>query len=223
MLPVNTNAWRVFRRPLKTVPKMENIEIEVKFHLEDPGAIRAAIIDLGAISLGRAFETNHILDNRGQPLFQNRSLLRLRQAERAWLTFKAPPFAPDSKFKIRRELEVQVSDFTTTRKIMEALGFATVRVYEKWRETFTLGDTHFCMDELPYGDFLEIEGTEKNILAFSKKLGFAWEQRSLLNYHELFELVKAEQRLSFTDITFSNFEGLSVDMRTFRSRFEAGT
>ncbi len=223
MLPVNTNERRVFRCPLKTVPKMENIEIEVKFHLEDPGATRAAIIDLGAISLGRAFETNLILDNRGLALFQNRSLLRLRQADRAWLTFKAPPSAPDSEFKIRRELEVQVSDFTTTRKILEELGFATVRVYEKWRETFKLGGTHFCMDDLPYGEFLEIEGTEKNILALSKKLGFAWEQRSILNYHELFELVKAEQLISFTDITFTNFEGLSVDMRKFKSRFEAGT
>ncbi len=201
---------------------MENIEIEIKFHLENPGATRAAIIDLGAISLGRAFETNHILDNRGLALFQNRSLLRLRQADRAWLTFKSPPSAPDSEFKIQRELEVQISDFTTTRKILEALGFTTVRVYEKWRETFKLEDTHFCMDELPYGEFLEIEGTEKNIPALSERLGFAWEKRSILNYHELFELVKAELLLPFKDITFSNFEGISVDMRAFRSRFEAG-
>ena len=204
------------------IVKMENIEIEIKFHLEDPGTTRAAIVALGAISLGRFFETNHILDNRGRTHFQNRSLLRLRQADRACLTFKTPPLAPDREFKIREELEVEVADFATTLKIMQKLGFATVRIYEKWRETLKLGDTHFCIDALPYGDFLEIEGTADNIPPLSEKLGFAWEQRSLLNYHELFELVKTEHLLPFADITFSNFEGISVDMRKLRSRFEAG-
>ena len=201
---------------------MENLEIEIKFHLENPGATRTAIMALGAISLGRFFETNHILDNRGQTFFHNNSLLRLRQADRACLTFKAPPSAPDREFKIREELEVEVADFATARKIMQKLGFATVRIYEKWRETLKLGDTHFCIDTLPYGDFLEIEGTADNIPPLSEKLGFAWEQRSLLNYHELFELVKTEHLLPFADITFSNFEGISVDMRKLRSRFEAG-
>lgn len=203
--------------------KMENIEIEIKFHLEDPEATRAAIVALGAISLGRFFETNHILDNRGRTHFQNRSLLRLRQADRACLTFKAPPLTPDREFKIREELEVEVADFATTRKIMQKLGFATVRIYEKWRETLKLDNTHFCIDALPYGNFLEIEGTADNIPALSEKLGFAWKRRSLLNYHELFELVKAKHLLPFADITFSNFEGISVDMRKLRSRFEAGT
>jgi len=86
-----------------------------------------------------------------------------------------------------------------------------------------VGRTHFCIDALPYGNFLEIEGTAENIPVLSDKLGFAWKRRSLLNYHELFELVKTEHRLPFTDITFSNFEGISVDMRKLRSRFEVGT
>ncbi len=207
----------------KVIVKMENIEIEIKFHLEDPGATRAAIVALGAISLGRFFETNHILDDRELTLFQNRSLLRLRQADRACLTFKSPPAAPDREFKIREELEVEVADFATTRKIMKKLGFTTVRIYEKWRETFELGNTHLCIDALPYGDFLEIEGTAENIPSLSEKLGFTWEQRSLLNYHELFELVKTEHLLPFADITFFNFEGISVDMRKLKSRFEAGS
>jgi adenylate cyclase class 2 len=201
---------------------MENIEIEIKFHLEHPEATRKAIVALGAISLGRFFETNHILDNRAKTLFQNRSLLRLRQADRACLTFKSPPSAPDREFKIRPELEVQVADFNTTRQILKKLGFTTVRIYEKWRETFELADTHFCIDALPFGDFLEIEGTAESIPALSEKLGFTWERRSLLNYHELFELVKAEYRLPFGEITFSNFEGLSVDMHKLSGRFEAG-
>jgi len=201
---------------------MENLEIEIKFHLENPGLTRSAITDLGGVSQGRVFESNHILDNREAVLLRNHALLRLRQDDQACLTFKSPPPSPDSQFKIRREIEVGVSDFTTTRKILEALGFTTVRIYEKRREMFELGAAHLCLDTLPYGDFLEIEGAPQNIVDLSAKLGLPWEQRSVLNYHELFELVKTDLGLTFTDITFSNFEGLAVDMRRLKDRFEAG-
>jgi hypothetical protein len=56
----------------------------------------------------------------------------------------------------------------------------------------------------------------------SGKLGFAWSQRIVLNYHELFELVKADLQLTFSDITFANFEGLSVDILQLSDQFEAG-
>ena len=201
---------------------MEILEVEVKFHLENPAATRRALCDLGAISLGRVFEVNHILDRPEQPLFQSGALLRLRQDKRAWLTFKSPPAVPDRQFKIRRELEVAVSDFDTTRQMLAELGFTTVRVYEKWRETFEVDHTHLCLDSLPYGDFLEIEGPEQKILALSAALGFAWDRRCVMNYHELFELVKQAQRLDFTDITFANFRGVKVDMGALGDQFEAG-
>ncbi len=115
-----------------------------------------------------------------------------------------------------------MDDFTTTQQILEKIGFKTVRIYEKYRETFKYHDTYLCLDTLPYGDFLEIEGHRKDIVDLSAKLGLEWSRRSLLNYHELFELAKAEHRLTFSDITFTNFEGLSVDMLKLKSRFEAG-
>lgn len=202
---------------------MSNLEIEIKFHLENPGEIRASLISLGATPLGRFFETNHILDDCGQTLFVKNSLLRLRQADNTLLTFKSPAPAPDRGFKIQHELEVRVADFATMQQILEKLGFTTVRIYEKWRETFELGNIHLCLDTLPYGSFLEIEGSKADIPDLSGKLGFAWPQRSVLNYHELFELVKTDLQLTFSDITFLNFEGISVDMRKLRNQFEAGS
>ena len=201
---------------------MDSLEIEVKFLLENPAAARTDIIDLGARSRGRVFESNHILDKPGQALFRKGALLRLRQADRTWLTYKEPPKTPDREFKVRREIEVEVSDFTETRQILTQLGFATMRIYEKWRETFTLADTHLCLDTLPYGNFLELEGRAESIRGLARKLGFAWKHRSVLNYHELFELVKEAYRLDFSDITFANFEGLEVDLTSLKSRFESG-
>ena len=201
---------------------MSTLEIEIKFYLENPEAARKAILNLGATSSGRLFETNHILDDPEQTLFKKNSLLRLRQDTRALLTYKSPAPVPDSRFKINREFEAQVEDFTTMQQILEKIGFRTVRIYEKWRETFELRDTHLCLDTLPYGNFLEIEGSKKEAINLSKKLGFIWSRRSVLNYQELFELVKADLDLTFSDITFSNFEGISVDMLKLSSRFESG-
>lgn len=201
---------------------MENLEIEVKFFLEDPAAVRTAILGLGARSRGRVFESNHILDQPGLTLFRKGALLCLRQADGALLTFRSPPETPDREFKVRREIEVQVSDFTDTRQIMAALGYTTMRIYEKWRETFILDGTHLCLDTLPYGYFLEIEGRTENIRDLSKKMGFAWEHRSVLTYHELFELVKEAYQLDFSDITFANFEGLALDLARLKTRFESG-
>ena len=122
------------------------------------------------------------------------------------MTFKAPPAAPDREFKIREELEVEVADFNTTRKIMEKLGLTTVRIYEKWRETFALGDTKLLVDTMPYGPFLEIEGAKSAIRKVSDQLGLTWEERILLNYVEIFEVIRREENLPFYDITFDHFQ-----------------
>lgn len=53
-------------------------------------------------------------------------------------------------------------------------------------------------------------------------MGFAWEHRSVLTYHELFELVKEAYQLDFSDITFANFEGLALDLARLKTRFESG-
>ncbi len=43
------------------------------------------------------------------------------------------------------------------------MGFMPALVYEKRRETWTLGKTEIVIDELPFGLFMEIEGDESGI------------------------------------------------------------
>ncbi len=47
--------------------------------------------------------------------------------------------------------------------ILARLGFFPALVYEKRRETWTLGKTEIVIDELPFGLFMEIEGAEQDI------------------------------------------------------------
>jgi adenylate cyclase class 2 len=189
------------------------IEVEVKFLLPDVEDMRRRIADTGAIKRGRVFETNVRFDDDKDSLAIKSSLLRLRQDDRATLTYKTKPPTHDLQFKVHNEYEVIVSDFDMMGSILEKLGFIRRQIYEKWRETFILNATHLCIDSMPYGDFIEIEGTKTAIIAATSRLGLVWDHRILLNYLEMFNIIKKHFRLSFNDVTFDNFASVPHDFR----------
>ncbi len=201
---------------------MDNLEIEVKFFLEDIETIRERLIQSGADSNGRNFERNICFDNEDDGLFLSDSLLRLRKDDRATLTYKAIPDAGDPEFKVLKELEVEVSDFETMLNILCALGFHQSQSYEKYRETFTIGDAKLCLDQMPFGNFLEIEGGKDEIRNLAQQIGMQWSRRILGNYRFLFDIIKQRLLLSFSDITFDNFSTVKLDIETFLPVFEEG-
>jgi adenylate cyclase class 2 len=191
---------------------MENLETEVKFYLPEVNPIRRRIIELGGDFKGRAFETNLRFEDADNRLIQEKSLLRLRKDIKTTLTFKSEPSFKDDQFKTLREVEVEVSDFAAMKQILESLGFHKEQVYEKWRETFTLQDTHLCLDTMPYGDFLEIEGPKKSIKELASRIGLKWHKRILLNYLAIFDIIGKHLNLGFSDVTFENFKDIRFDL-----------
>ncbi len=192
------------------------LEIEVKFFLSNPESLRRKILgripSMGGRSGGRVFERNVRYEDEGENLFRQRSLLRLRQDRRVRLTFKRDTGDASGqdrrRFKIFEELEVEVSDFSTMAGILEALGYRPVQVYEKWRETFEMERSQICMDTMPFGEFIEIEGERDAIPELAEQLGLDWERRILDNYLRIFARLKDAVPLPFNDITFDNFKRL---------------
>ena len=199
---------------------MEHLEIEVKFYLSDMDAIRDRILELGAVSMGRIFETNLRFDDADNRLIEKKSLLRLRRDTKTILTFKSEPPFKNDQFKILKELEVEVSDFATMKDILESLGFREEQVYEKWRETFRLNTANLCLDTMPYGDFLEIEGQMEDIKKLASQIGLKWKKRILLNYLAIFDVIKQKSNLPFYDVTFSNFINISFDLAEYLDLLE---
>ena len=200
---------------------MESLEIEVKFFLFDLDAVRDRILELGAYSAGRLFETNIRFEDRANSLLEKKALLRLRKDRRAKLTYKCKPAVSDVDYKIFNELEVEVSDFTKMRQILESLGYHKDQIYEKWRESYTLKGTDCCIDVMPFGNFLEIEGNKKEIKDVAAEIGMQWERRILLNYLEMFEILRSKLNLPFTDITFDNFRDVGLDLKAFLPLMES--
>jgi adenylate cyclase class 2 len=201
---------------------MKQLEIEVKFYLGDIESIQRRILALGAESKGRVFESNVRYEDENNSLIRKKSLLRLRRDAKTTLTFKSSPPVASTQFKVFNELEVVVSDFETMNQILQKLGFHPEQIYEKWRETLILDQTWFYLDTMPYGTFLEIEGSEKDIRAYAASLGLNWHKRILLNYLEIFEIMRKKQNLKFKDLTFKNFENVRVDAATFLDQLQAG-
>lgn len=115
--------------------------------------------------------------------------------QRVLVTFKRPPEDNDpsslgsvpghtsgritGRYKIREELELEVSDAGVLTKIFEGLGMAGWFRYEKYRTTYALGKAHAWakgllieLDETPVGIFLELEGPVEAIDRAAEELGF---------------------------------------------------
>ena len=113
---------------------------------------------------------------------------------------------------IRPEIEITVDNFEAAHNFLEALGYIPVATYEKYRSTYELGELHIMLDELPYGDFVEIEGTEVAALQkASAELGLDFSAAIPLNYLIIFERFCQNRELDPSQLTFSALNGLKVE------------
>ena len=202
---------------------MEKLEFEVKFYLSSIQAVHPKITKLGARSRGRFFERNLRFEDKNKTLKGQKYLLRLRRDQKTTLTFKSRPPEDSDQFKVLRELEVEVSDFAVMNDILKALGFHCEQIYEKWRETLIIADTQFCLDAMPYGNFIEIEGPKEDIKQYAQRLGLQWDRRILINYLEVFNIIRKKLNLKFTDLTFDNFKDVEVNIAKYLDLMEVGS
>lgn len=186
-------------------------EIEVKFPLRDLPSLAGRLEALGARLIApRVHEMNLRFDTPDRVLTAARRVLRLRQDNHAYITYKGPA-APGGEVSDRQEIEVQVSDFTAAQHLLEALGYEVSVMYEKYRTTYALSDLIVTLDEMPFGSFAEIEGPDAaSIRAAASALRLDWEARSTASYLGLFNTLCAERGLSARHLTFAEFEGIQV-------------
>ncbi|HYX27965.1 MAG TPA: class IV adenylate cyclase [Pyrinomonadaceae bacterium] len=99
------------------------------------------------------------------------SALRLRRVNgRALLTFKQRR-PSKSAIKYQEEHEVAVADADAMAAIIDRLNFRPGVIYEKRRTRWQVGKAKVVIDELPFGLFMEIEASVKEIKRVEKLLG----------------------------------------------------
>lgn len=162
------------------------IETEIKLRLPNLEGLQAHLEALG-FRLITPFQTeNSTLWDRGTELLEQGCALRLRSyAERNWLTWKGPKI-PDLLLKIRPEEETELSDAEAMEAILRALGFAPVMRMTKKRALLRGAELLACLDETPFGCFLELEGEAATIQAAMASLGLGPELAEPRSYPTLF-------------------------------------
>lgn len=186
-------------------------EIEAKFYVRDLKKIETCLQDLEArLIQPRVLETNLRFDLPDGGLRSEGRVLRLRQDTEAKLTYKG---AGKSEKGIvnRTEIEFVVDDFEKAKLFLEVLGYQKLLQYDKYRTTYEFEDCHIMLDELPYGNFVEIEGENTTAIhSAANKLGLNMQTAISESYSSLFEKVRRTLGLTFTDLTFANFAGIEV-------------
>jgi adenylate cyclase class 2 len=162
------------------------VEIEKKYRVraDQVGALSERLNALGGPPEGiRVFEENIIYGGPG--LDPRVRVLRLRhRGSQSILTFKER-YKSDSPVKHQLEEETELADGIAMAAILENLGYRRALVYEKRRSTWRIGGAEVVLDELPFGDFVEIEGDENAISDAERLLGLEDFEVEHLPYPEL--------------------------------------
>jgi adenylate cyclase class 2 len=146
------------------------IEIEKKYRLtkQQRRSIEKKLRELGVVPREVEFEENIVY--RGGRLDLGGCALRLRRVDdRATLTFKQR-FPSKSPIKHQQEEETTVANPDAAHAIISALGFRVGLIYEKRRVHWDIGKASLVIDELPFGLFMEIEASEREIKRVEKLL-----------------------------------------------------
>ena len=181
-------------------------ETEIKLAVADARAARGMLRAAGfGISKRRVFETNAVFDTPEMSMRRAATMLRVRQAGGvATITYKGP--AEVGRHKSREELELEISDASTMRAILERLGLGPVFRYEKYRTEYRQPGRAgvATLDETPVGVYLELEGTPTWIDRAARKLGFAETEYITASYARLYLEWCARSGVRPTDMTFSD-------------------
>lgn len=181
-------------------------EVEAKFFVRDLRDVRQRVRALGGqIRSNRQLERNWRFDDADRSLSKSGGVLRLRLEQTAQLTYKRPL----QTIEERQEIELEIDSHSTARALLEELGFQAISSYEKYRETHAFGETLVMLDELPFGDFVEIEGPSlQEVEQHARRLGLDWNRRVRRSYLDLFDQIRARLELPGSEASFQAFRHL---------------
>ena len=179
------------------------LEREIKLRFESPEAARAAVLATSARPLRpRRLQSDVLFDTEQRTLSARGEVLRVRIEDgHNYVTFKSPAEHPT--LKLREELETGVENGERLVAIFLRLGYRIWFRYEKYREEFALDEVIIAVDETPVGSFVEIEGSDRGIIAAVAALGRGPSDFIIDSYRTLFVRHCDERGIPAGDMVFA--------------------
>ncbi|WP_291322363.1 class IV adenylate cyclase [Desulfonatronospira sp.] len=162
------------------------LETEIKYPVVSFTTVLESIASLKMPCTSWYFEENLVLDTDDGNLRRRGVLLRIRKGQGGKVTMKLPVAGrEESGCKQRHEIESGIEDPDQMLIMLTHLGFKTWFRYEKFRRVCRRGKTRICLDILPFGSFIELEGQQESFHDIARELGLDPEKGTALNYHDL--------------------------------------
>jgi len=181
-------------------------EIEVKFLDVNKTEIENKLKALGAELVSSNIQHSKSFDFEDKRLADKYSWVRLREQEgKVTLAYKERLGVSDNSLKDKgmKEIEINVSEFENTEKLLDALGLIPKFYEEKRRTTYVLDSVTCDIDEWPLiPPYLELEGSSIDELkSVAKKLDLPWEESCMCSAMQVFEKHGIDEN-SFSVLTF---------------------
>lgn len=178
------------------------IEQEVKFEVPNIKNILKKLKEIGATEIATDFQRTIRFETENDDLLSKGMFLRVRSGHGDVITLKRKISEDNADFKEREEIETKVEDLAKMRKIINYLGFTKEFIFEKYRSNWKYKGAEISVDELPFGNYLEIESTPELINEIAKDLELDNKYRKALTYWDLFEKYKKANNLTGDNIVF---------------------
>lgn len=141
-----------------------NISREIKIKLADKDEIVNKLREKSAILIGGGKETSVRYDTEEGEYEKQGKYIRLRSGLKNTISLKEKmEDIEEDKILTRNGIEVEVDNIKGIKSILEKIGLKPMYTMEKYRLKWMYNKNQINLDELIFGCFLEIHGTEQEI------------------------------------------------------------
>ena len=195
----------------------DNTEFEAKFYPVDKVEYRKKLQSIGAVlTIPERKMIRCVGDRRANPILTEHSNIRVRdEGNLVRLSLKTAAHE-GGQLSDQKEIDVEVSDFEKTIKIIEAAGIKFNRRQETLREEWEYKGAQITIDTWPgLSTYSEIETTsEEKVKEIADELGFDWNKKMIIPagdvYQKVYDISMDEILEKISNITFENnpFKGM---------------
>lgn len=182
---------------------IKKTEKQVKFKINNFEQISKALLDIEAIFIGGFMERTIRYDTLDLYYSNKGIFIRTKQGIKNVLTVKEVPKKMNNKTLERTLVEVEVDDINNVDYILKKIGLTNKFVMEKYRLYYYYKKCFISIDELPFGVYLEIKGSDKDIKKLCKKLEINENELIKVTYWDLYYKFYKGSNAN-DDIVFSN-------------------
>jgi len=161
------------------------IETEIKIKIDDLKKFQVKFNEFGGKKSSWAFERTYGFFTPNRTNIEEGIFPRVKVVD-GLATMGVKVKTGNGKYFERKEYETKCEEKSGI-EMMKVFGYTEVIIFEKLRQKWVFDNVEVCLDRLPFGNYIEIEGEKKNIEKMVKLLKLEKSQRITVAYLVLFD------------------------------------